>query len=186
MKIGIDIDDTLVNTKEKQLIYWKEYVNNNPKDGYTEELPSTINYFDDNYINIFWDTYRKHLAFEPTFKDNVSEVLHKLKDENHTLCIVTARREINCPNIKYKIKEWFKTNDIPIDIIYTDVDNKGKFCYDNNIDLFIDDDIKNITDANEHNIKTIMINNNSNYSGLQTDNWLEIYKIIDKMKEEQN
>ena len=145
MLIGIDIDVTLINTKEKQLIYWEEYVTKNPKEGYTKELPSTINYFDDKYINIFWDTYRKHLAFEPSFKDNVSEILHKLKKEGFKFCIVTARREEKCPNIKNKIKNWFKENNIPSDIIHTDVDNKGLFCKENNIDIFIDDDIKNIS-----------------------------------------
>lgn len=186
MLIGIDIDDTLINTKEKQLIYWEEYVTKNPKEGYTKELPSTINYFDDKYINIFWDTYRKHLAFEPSFKDNVSETLHKLKKEGFNFCIVTARREEKCPNIKNKIKNWFKENNIPIDIIHTDVDNKGLFCKENNIDIFIDDDIKNISNANKYNIKTIMFNNNPNYKGLQTDNWLDLYNILIKLKEEQD
>ncbi len=186
MLIGIDIDDTLINTREKQLIYWADYVTKNPKDGYTKELPATINYFDDKYINIFWDTYREHLAFEPSFKDNVSSVLHKLKKEGFNFCIVTARREKNCPNIQRKIKNWFIENDIPIDIIYTDIDNKGQFCKENNIEIFIDDDIKNITNANEYNIKTIMFNNNPAYNGLQTDNWLDLYNILIKLKEEQN
>lgn len=186
MLIGIDIDDTLINTREKQLIYWGDYVTKNPREGYSKELPSTINYFDDKYINVFWDTYREHLAFEPSFKDNVSTTLHKLKNKGFNFCIVTARREENCPNIQGKIKEWFKENDIPIEIIYTDVDNKGKFCKKNNIDIFIDDDIKNITNANEYNIKTIMFNNNPNYEGLQTDNWLDLYDILIKLKEEQN
>lgn len=186
MKIGIDIDDTLINTKEQQIIYWKEYISKYPKEGYTEELPTTINDWDDEYINRFWDLYRTHFAFEPTFKKDVAKVLHKLKEEGDILCIITARRERNCPDIKNKIRNWLKENDIPIKTIYTDINNKGLCCRKKKIDVFIDDDIKNITSANNCNIKTIMFNKNPNYNGLQADNWIDVYNILKKLKEEQN
>jgi len=135
MRIGIDIDDTLVNTKEKQLIYWKDYVTKNPKEGYTEEIPNTINDFGDEYVQIFWDTYREQLSFSPTFKENASLILHKLKDNNFTLCVITSRPDAKYKDLKIRLKNWFNANDIPIDIIYTDVRNKGLFCKENNIDM---------------------------------------------------
>ena len=46
MKIAIDIDDTLTNTKDNQIKLWKEYYNKQPKAGFSEQLPSDINEFD--------------------------------------------------------------------------------------------------------------------------------------------
>lgn len=53
MKIGLDLDDTLINTKEKIKIYWKDYYNKYPNKDYTEETPYNINFFGFDYIERF-------------------------------------------------------------------------------------------------------------------------------------
>lgn len=186
MKIGIDIDDTLVNTRELQMIYWKEFVNNNPQEGYNEEIPNSINDFGDKYVQTFWDAYREQLSFSPTFKDNTSTILHKLKNNDFTLCIITSRPDKKYKDLKIRIRKWFEKNNIPIDIIYTDVKDKGLFCKENNIDILIDDSLNQINSAKTNNVKTILFNNVPNYEGLQTDNWTNLYEILIKLKEEQN
>ncbi len=178
MKIGIDIDDTLTNTKDIQLLYWQEYVTNHPKKGYDTNLPSTINDFGDEYVQNFWDTYREELSFYSSFKENASLVLNNLKKAGHKLCIITSRPDEKYQNLHQRLKEWFAENNIPIDIIYTNIRDKESFCKDNNIDLFIDDDLKHIIKANSYNIKTILFNQNNKYDGLQSTNWLEIENII--------
>ena len=185
MKIGLDIDDTLTNTKEQQIIYWQEYVTNHPKKGYNTNLPTTINDFGDEYIQTFWDTYREELSFNPSFKVNAAKIITKLRKEGHIICIVTSRPDEKYQNLHQRLKEWFAENNIPIDIIYTNIRDKGSFCKDNNIDLFIDDDLKHIIKANSYNIKTILFNQNNKYDGLQSTNWLELYKIIKKIEKEE-
>ena len=55
MKIAIDIDDTLTNTRENQLKLWKEFIKTNPNSNYSEELPHNINEFDaGEYIDESW------------------------------------------------------------------------------------------------------------------------------------
>lgn len=178
MKIGIDIDDTLTNTKEQQIKYWKVYALKHPKEGYTTEIPKTINDFDDSYVQIFWDSYREQLSFQPSFKKDSSKVLNHLKKEGHVLCVITSRPDEKYENLHIRLKEWFKENKIPIDIIYTNVRDKGTFCKEHNIDLFIDDDIRHILSAQKYNIKTILFNKNKDYTGLQTTEWQEIENII--------
>ena len=185
MKIGLDIDDTLTNTKEQQIIYWQEYYKNNPRNGYSKTLPTTINDFGDEYVQTFWDTYREELSFNSSFKENASLVLNNLKKAGHKLCIITSRPDEKYQNLHQRLKEWFAENNIPIDIIYTNIRDKGSFCKDNNIDLFIDDDLKHIIKANSYNIKTILFNQNNKYDGLQSTNWLELYKIIKKIEKEE-
>ncbi len=36
MKIGLDLDDTIIDTKEKLKIYWKKYYNEYPNKEYSE------------------------------------------------------------------------------------------------------------------------------------------------------
>ena len=71
-----------------------------------------------------------------------------------------------------------KSKNIPIDIYYTDVRNKGLFCYENNIDLLIDDTLNHIKEANKLGIKTILFNTDKEYTGNKTTNWKELYEII--------
>ena len=104
MKIAIDIDDTLTNTKDNQIKLWKEYYNRQPKVGFSEQLPSDINEFDaDEYIGIFWNTYREQLSFNSTYKKDASTIIDKLKNDGHELCIVTSRPDDRYENLKERI-----------------------------------------------------------------------------------
>ena len=178
MKIGIDIDDTLTNTKEQQLIYWPIYISNNPQKGYTKKLPKSINEFGNEYIKIFWDTYRNKLSFNATFKKDASKILNKLQKEGHELCIITSRPDEKYQNLHQLLKDWFEKNNIPINTIYSNIKNKGLFCKNNNIDLLIDDSIKHCKDCQSYNIKSILFARNNKYKGLKTTNWNKVYKII--------
>ncbi len=178
MKIGIDVDDTLTNTKEQQLKYWKEYYNNNPRPGYSTVLPKTINDFEDAYVQEFWDAYRLKLNFDCSVKEGVSLYTKKLKEDGHTLCIVTSRPDEKYDNLQKLMHDWIDKNNITIDIVYTDVRDKGTFCKENNFDLLIDDDIKHIKKATELNVKAILFNDNPDYDGLKTTSWQELYELI--------
>lgn len=178
MKIGIDIDDTLTNTKEKQIIHWKEYLKKYPQNKYTEKLPSNINTFGDPYINKFWDEYREELSFNTTFKKDASKVLHTLKSDGHTLCIITSRPDEKYKDLKLRLTKWFKENNIPITIFYTNIKEKALFAKNNNIDLIIDDDLIQCQNALKLNLKAILFNKDSLFNGPQATTWQEVYEII--------
>ena len=106
MKIAIDIDDTLTNTRDNQKRLWKEYINNYPNNDYNEELPYNINEFDaGEYIDKFWELYRYKLSFEATYKQDASTIINKLKEDGHDLCIVTARPDSGYDDLKGRIKK---------------------------------------------------------------------------------
>lgn len=180
MKIGIDIDDTLTNTKDEQLKYWKIYYNNFPNPRYKSELPNNINSFGDSYIDTFWDTYREILSFNCTFKKDASAILHKLKNDNHTLCIITSRPDEKYENLKKRLNDWFTKNNIPVDFIYSNIKDKATFAKENNIDLLIDDDIKHCNATIKKGIKAILFNKDDNYQNFQTTSWQEVYNYIKK------
>ena len=178
MTIGIDIDDTLTNTKDIQKIYWLKYYNSYPKEGYSSSIPSNINSFGDDYIQKFWDIYREELTFTPTFKDNCSSIIKKLNKDGHTLCVITSRPDEKYNDLLGQTKKWFKENNIDIDIIYTNIRDKASFLVEKNIDMLIDDDINHINKALSLGKKAILFNRNNNFKGLQTTNWLDLYDKI--------
>ena len=182
MKIAIDIDDTLTNTKENQIKLWKEFYNKNPKENYSEELPHNINEFDaGEYIGLFWDTYREQLSFNSTYKKDTSIIIDKLKEEGHELCIVTSRPDDRYENLKEKIAIALKEHNIHIETIHTNARDKGTYCKDHNFDLLIDDSIKQIQSAKNNGLKTILFNEIKDYEGLQTNNWKDLYNIIKEL-----
>lgn len=176
MTIGVDIDDTLINTRSVQKLLWREYVQNNHNSKYSEKLPSNINQFGDEYINIFWDTYRHILATKPRFKMNASRVIATLRLLGHKVVIVTSR-----PKEKYNsLDDWLKQHQIIVDAIYMDIRNKAEFMVEENIDLLIDDDVNHCMAAIKLNKKAILFNKNKNYTGLQVTSWNSVLKVISK------
>lgn len=183
MKIAIDIDDTLTNTKDNQIKLWKEYVKTNPNPNYSEELPLNINEFDaGEYISIFWNTYREQLSFESTYKQDASTIIDKLINDGHELCIVTSRPDSRYKNLKDRIKKALIENEIHIDTIHTDARDKGSYCKEHNFDLLIDDNIKQIESAKAHGLQAILFNDIKSYQGLKTTTWKELYNIIKELQ----
>lgn len=182
MKIAIDIDDTLTNTKDNQIILWKEYINKNPNPNYNEELPHNINEFDAGpYIDKFWELYRYKISFESTYKQDTSTIIDKLKKDGHKLCIVTSRPESGYDNLKDCIIKSLRENNIIIDELHTDARDKGLYCKKHNFDLLIDDNIKQIESAKSHGLQAILFNKNDSYNGLQTNTWKELYNMIKEL-----
>lgn len=179
MKIGIDIDDTITNTRELQLVFWKEYVTENKNSNYGEELPTNINGFDDEYIDKFWDIYRVPLAYETTIKDGASRVINKLRSENNEIYIITSRPEAKYDDLHTNLLKWFQKNNIQIDKLYTNIRDKGQFVKDNDIDLLIDDDYNHCKKTIELGKKAIMFNNKNN-DIININDWDAIYKYIKK------
>ncbi len=180
MKIGIDIDETLVDTMQLIKICWHDYINKYPNPRYNSTIPNNIySGYDDNYITTFWDLYREDLKYPP-IRENAVKVLKKLKKDNE-LCIITSREKIKYKDLVKNLDKWLKENDIYVDHIYTDARKKGTVSKKHNIDLLIDDSIEHIKEAESLGIKTIMFNSKKHDVKIQTDNWLDLYKIIKEL-----
>lgn len=182
MNIGIDIDDTLIKTREYQIVYWKEYISEHPNPQFTEELPSNINSFGDPHIDLFWDLYRARL-FDAPFKEHTSEIINKLKQEGFNVYIITARKREKYPNLEEKIGATLKDANIPYDKILTNAFDKGKCMVENNVDILIDDEIFNCESAIKYGKKAILFREPCDYQGLRCNSWLELYDILNNLKE---
>lgn len=185
MKIAIDIDDTLTNTREKQQECWINFVKTHKTDKYTEEIPENINRFGEAYIDLFWDESRNEL-FNPGFKENADKVTKKLKEDGHIIYILTSRPDKKYKNLKNMLQDMFNNANISYDYIITDIKEKGLYIKNNNIDILIDDDINHINDAINYQRYGILFNDKKDYNGYICNDWLKLYDIINMIEGEIN
>lgn len=181
MNIGIDIDDTIVNTYEifVALISMKYGLD------YKKILSQNINYpeLENNLEN--YDKIRKDifsiLVKSVILKDDVIKVLSKLKNEGHKIIFITARNfdEYYDPyGITY---EYLTKNNVPFDKLIVNAMEKDVVCKNENIDIFIDDNTKHCSKVSNCGIKTIQFNTcfQPSVNGIKlVSNWNEIYDLI--------
>lgn len=167
MRIGIDFDNTIVNTKET-VSYFLEKYNFEPFN--TEEDKFT-----------FYSKYIEEIGPAISVKEDAIEVLNYLK-QNNELYLITNRNNYYNPNYIEITKQYIKKHKIPIDNLYFDIYEKDKLCEDLGIDLFIDDDIDNCLSVDKCGIDVLLFGNN--YPGLTTVNsWKEVKNRLEEYNE---
>ncbi len=188
MKIGIDIDDTVANTDEKiieeALKYDKEYVKGRgfkDKNAYTFMEKFYWNVMDvDGFMNVI----RKGKFFSEInpISDAVSYV-NKLYEEGNDIYFITRRSN----NLKTKMmtKKWLKKNGFKFHKLVMGGEDKATMCKDIGIDIFIDNDEKNVRKVGNLGIKSILrgtIYTSEVKDLTRFDLWEEIYNEIKKVK----
>ena len=193
MKIGIDIDNTLTYVKEKlneaaynyaislgkkvdKSYLQTEDINN---DG---ESYKNVFQFSDNELKYFLKDIQESITNSALPRENVREVLLKLKNKGFEIIIVTAR-DFEFHDDPYKLsKDWLDKNNILFDKLIVNARDKATVCEEENINIFIDDQLNNCLNISQKGIKTIMISdkiNNINNIVILND-WNKIYDYISK------
>lgn len=194
MNIGIDIDNTITEVQNKL---------NKATYDYAIKLGKNIENADNPLENIKnnKDTYKKKFQFsydelkyflkniqeEITNKakprENAVEVINRLKKEGHKIYIITARDSEFHDNPYLLSKNWLDKNNIEYDQIIVNAREKGIVCKNENIDLFIDDQLNNCLDALKEGIKVIRISNEicNNKDIVDLNSWTQIYKYIGEL-----
>lgn len=183
MNIGVDIDDTITNTYETLLtiISMKYGLNHkkliSQKLGYAEVYSNLDNF----------DLYKKDLFYmmarSVTLKENVVEIIKKLKEEGNNIIFITARNYDDYVD-PYKVSiDYLRKNNIPFDKLFVDVYDKGSLCKKENIDIFIDDNVRNCNSVKDVGIRTIQFDTDF---ALKIDDvehvssWNELYELLHK------
>lgn len=173
LTIGIDIDDTITKTLEKA----EEYLINHDEYIPYEELCGIKTSRAIKFAQERLETIQKEC--QP--KDNVIEVLKRLKSKGNRIIIITARGSDLDYNYETITKEYLKKYNIPYDDIIFESVNKGLDCKNSNIDILIDDREYNLDSAIEYGIIPIKFKSSkepiSKYPTF--DNWLYLEKYIE-------
>lgn len=186
MNIGIDIDDTICNSwdnlideicndfkLEKRKVIKSKKIYNNLLQLKTKD-----------YHNYAKEKFMK-LLYNPKLKPQVKEVIDELKKENKII-FITARTDYCYIDAYNFTKNYLDKNNIYYDKIIVGKIKKAKTCIEENIDVFIDDSIKNCMEVNKCNIKTILFENYYNEDCnifIKAKNWNQILTIIGGINE---
>lgn len=195
MRIGIDIDDTLTNVKAELIKAGENYARSLGKDIKVDKNFEDKNnngnkwqeMFQFNYeeLKYFLKDIQESITNKAKPRENVVEVINKLKNDGNEIIIITARdSEFHDDPYKYS-KDWLDKNNIYYDKLVVNARNKEDSCIEEKIDLFIDDSESNCLKVNKAGIKTIRVcneieNNNSNL--ICFNNWNDIYSYIQTIK----
>jgi len=178
MRIGLDIDDTMTNSAETIREYAAEYFKGEDLDKVLD-APSI-----DGKLLEFLDKNLAEMSSKYTLKDNVKEVLDRLKEKGHEIIIITARSYTPVQgNIIEVTLDHFKKNDIVVDDITFKALEKTKICIEKQIDIMIDDSIKVLEDLEKSGIDTLLFTTAKNKDKethlKRVKTWLEIEEYID-------
>ena len=187
MKIGIDIDDTVMNTFdviEEAARYFDKYFLENKcyKDKSNYDFHERF-YWTSEEKKAFFNYFRKNkLYLKAKPKGDALYYLEKLYNEGYEIYFLTRRKKDEKLDILSITKNDLISKGFKCADCYIGLSKKGEACKSLGIDVFIDDAVIQIEDVNNYGIKTILIDNwyNKEYKGLRAKNFQEIYNIIRK------
>ena len=190
MNIGIDIDGVLTDEHAWHIKFGSEYFKKEPINvsGFSTRDIFGVTKEEEQK---FWENSVWNYAKEEKPREDVSEIITKLHKEGYSIVIITAREyaysdnEIG-NNMKYIVKQWLKKNNIEYDKIFFTNLSKLKVCKENNIDIMIEDNVKNINEISNE-IPVICMDNSYNKCCISDNifrcyNWKQIYETISKIK----
>lgn len=166
MRIGIDVDETLVNTEES----FEKII-----DKYKLDVKCKYNkIWTKKEFSILYPYFTEMLG-SVSLKECVKEVLDELSKQGHELYVITARSNKYGPNIKQVTLDLLDNNELKFDGIYFGQDKKSDLAKKLNIDLMIDDNISVYNNMKKEGIDCILF-------GDKINNWKDVLKYIEGRK----
>ena len=193
MRIAIDIDDTMTNIKDKLTNAAIKYAKSLKKDLHNIDY-NIIDIYNDgnifqelfnfNYeeLKYFLGTIQEEITDNAIPRENCVKVINKLHNDGNEIYIITARDKEFHDDPYLQSKQWLEKNLIYYDKLIVNARDKGKACIENNIDLLIDDNIKNCLNVNNLGIDTIVFGNKNDIGIKNINNWEEMYEYINNKK----
>ena len=197
MNLGIDIDDTIANTYDVLFKYVQEYTihdividrEKTNRDIIAQMYRTNFRNGDEKQDKEFLNRYYEKTVLKVKPKMNAVEKIKKLKEEGNQIYLITARFPSNKFNIEELTRNWLKKYDIPYDKLILNSQNKVIVAKENDIDIFVDDSIKNCTEMANVGIKTYMMDTIIN-KDFESENiervysWPHLYQKIENYRKD--
>lgn len=192
MKIGIDLDGVVFDSEKEFRVYSELYdmldLKQNSKINNKElKFQSRFKWTKED-IDGFLNKYHKQIIVELNFMPGVKRILKLLKEDGHTLILITARGGMNRDMIKVT-EERLQQNEMNIfDKYYWATENKDEVCVKENVDIMIDDFCDKCKSIANSKIKTIYLKDAPSYDLEENEyikvlyNWGEIYRYIKEIE----
>lgn len=192
MNIGIDIDNVISKfdeaLEEEFLKHDKELRNTgiiNPNKHMTEGM---FDWTDDELWPFYLENIER-IAQNLDVKEGAKEYIEKLKEDGHTIVIITGRDNEEYTDPYGMTKKWLREKEIPYDklILTKYKKEKAEKCIENGIDIMIDDSRGICKECFQNNITTLIMDKPCNRDIKEITrvyNWKEIYEFVTNYKKE--
>ena len=192
MKIGIDIDNVISNFNEELLKAYiehdKELRNTGIINKNAQDIRNKMFDWTEQEETEFYNSNIEKIAINLKPIEGASKYIKKLKEEGHSIYIISGRDNDDYTDPYKMTKNWLEKYDIIYDkLILTNAyknDKHGKTeqCIKNNIDIMIDDSIHICQDCIDSNIHTLLMDTeyNRHVNIPRVHNWKEIYDYVCK------
>ena len=192
MNIGIDLDGVVFDSEKEYRVCAELYdlidlKQNSKIDNRELRCQKRFNWTDEQ-VKSFFEKYNRVVTEKSNFMPGAKEILPLLKEEGHTLIVITARGGISQEEIEIT-KRVLKSNGLDIfDKYYFTVKNKDEICMKEKIDVMVDDSYKICRAVADSKIKTIYLKDAPSYDLEENEcikilyNWGEIYRYIKEME----
>ena len=153
MKIGIDIDETLVIHEKRDVEFSLMFAKENNlgftlNNGVDFEEGITIDWTAE-MLEKFWSTsYGKNFYKYSKLTNKNKQIIKILQKRGHEVVLITARN----PKWQETTKNWARRNLGNIEVIFSK--DKVNACKDNNVDVFVDNDLATCLKTRKAGIRT--------------------------------
>lgn len=179
IKIAVDVDDTILSTKELEDHYWKIFLKDHPEIDGTKEY-----HWGDPELALFWKEHREDMAYGEV-KSGVVDAFNKLIDDNYIVDLLSARPIDKYASLIRDLSNYFERNEINYNHLHLGFYSKIDFLVDHQYDILIDNELRHIEAANQSGISTILFGPlNPNYNGIQTNDWSKIPLLIKQISKD--
>ena len=193
MNIGIDIDDTISNTFETFLPYMEKYVCQDLNRKLDLNLSSRTDYYNivekyglsEDEAKDFWIQYYIPMLESVKPKQSAVEIINKIKEKGNRIVLITARIDDEIVDARAITEKWLEENKINYDKLIINSHNKLETAKQEDINLFIDDSIRNCEMVSSGDIKTYMFSteNNNYYENEKIEKVISWDELYEKIKE---
>ena len=195
MNIGIDIDDTIANTYEVLFNYAQNYtindigksIDNVNRNIITHMYTKTFHNWNDEEDREFLNKYYEKVLLNVLPKMYAVDTINKFKEDGDKIYLITARLLSNKFDVEKYTEQWLEKYNIKYDKLIINAQDKVVVAKDNNIDIFVDDSIKNCMEMSKNNIETFIMDSIVNKefedkSIKRVYSWPHLYQEIEKLK----
>lgn len=185
MNIGIDIDNVISDYDncfiKECLLHDKTLRNNGVINIYSSNIFGMFDWTPEE-ADSFYKNNAERIATNLTPIYHSKEYIDKLKADGHKIIIITARDDGTWCNPHTLTRTWLSNNHIYYDkLIFTrGASFKLEKCFENNINLMIDDSKTVYLDCIKHNISVLLMDTigNRDISATRVHSWKEIYHFV--------
>ena len=194
MRIGIDLDGVIFDSEKLYRIYSELYdiqdlKKNSLKNNKEIRFQDRYSWSDEE-TNGFVKKYHRKITEVSNFMPGAKDVISLLKEEGHTLIVITARGKLNKDLIPVTIQRLKDNNLDLFEKYYWGTDNKEEICKQEKIDLMIDDSNTNCKKIANSHIHTIYLKDAPSFDIKENEylkvlyNWGEIYRYINEIEKD--